>query len=169
MVTANIDYKEFKSLYYKTNIVKDEFLELLNMHLCDQGEYECKTTVHSAGLSFERTKRSLSGLFSCKTELIFSQRNNFAVMSVKYSIPVITKYYRFFLGFGFLCLTMLKFDISVLRLINIILILVLSMIDIISYMIYKIGSRDINAFISRSLGLSERISYNEYQNLIGED
>ena len=168
MTITDIDHKEYKSLYYKTNTEKDELLELLNIHLRDENEYVCKTTIHSSGLFFERKKRSLSGLFSCKTELIFSQRTNYSVLSFKYSIPVIVKYYRFFLAFGFLCLTMLKFEISVLRLINISLILVLSMIDIISYMIYKIGVRDIDAF-SRSLGSLERISYNEYQNLIGVD
>lgn len=168
MTITDIDYKEYKSLYYKTNIEKDEFLELLNIHLCDENEYVCKSTIHSSGLFFERKKRSLSGLFSCKTELIFSQRTNYAVLSVKYAIPVIVKYYRFFLAFGFLCLTMLKFDISVLRLINISLFLVLPMIDIISYMIYKIDARNINTF-SRSLGSLERIGYFEYQNLIGED
>lgn len=168
-----VQYDEYKTFYYRTNTTKEEFYKLAKEYLCEQRNYECDSTVHTSGVFFKRKKLCPIGLLCNCVEIIFTQRNNYSIMSVSYHITSFAKYFRFIAIAALIALIFALQAMGVgnrtINIFNLALTVILLFKDVIVWLIYRMESKDIGYFIDRGLDSAAKIKFLEYNNLLNDD
>lgn len=76
--------EDYEVSYYKTDLDLKEFNQDVDRKLSNHEGYDCEKTLHNSGLFLKRRLKNWRALFSPVLELIFSQRDNYALIFIRF-------------------------------------------------------------------------------------
>lgn len=167
-----LNLKEYKVFYYKTDLNLDEFNQHIEHNLINNEWCICEKFLHNSGLFFTRKRKSICAELSSSMELIFSQRNQYALISIKFYTPLIERY----LSWG-LVIILLAFVLAapvlsngyhIFETIARIVFIVSLLTGVALYGLYKSDKREIDTILGKVMHSSGKINLREYQRLLGD-
>lgn len=163
--------EDYEVSYYKTDLNVKEFNQDVERKLSNHVAYDCEKTLYNSGLFLKRRLRSWRALFSPVLELIFSQRENYALIFIRFYRSRKRAYLNY-ISSGFLLTVQLILLVSgkyyFLEPTFWGIIIVLLVLEIISAVIYRLEKKKINPVLNEIEAYSAKIKRQEYQRLLGD-